>query len=685
MKKLTIKNQLTIFNGTSPSKAAESLRCYVELPESNHQDSSPSMYGFTNTKLRLNEEQHRAATYEGDASNVLVKAGAGCGKTSTIVGRTQFLINSRIDPKRILLITFTNRAADEIMHRVRLQMDYDSHQIFAGTFHGFCLSQIKKNVAAFGLSGTTIIEDDDIHSLFTLVKTRILSNHPEHSHLTDIKSARLANNYSYMRNTRQRPAQYIKNVMNIEDGSVGIMKKIFEGYEEAKRERNYIDFDDMLELFSETLRSNTTLRRQILGDYHEVLVDEFQDTNPLQFDILHHFVAEGVRLYCVGDPAQSIYGFRGAEFDKIIGFTSTFHNSIELPLSVNYRSPQSILDLSNWLLSQSPIDYNSQLTSYSPTQAKPPSLVTFNSSQQEAAFIANTIQLKVDTGRTYKDHMILVRSNRDAKSIEVELLQQKIPHIVIGGITLTKLKHIRDVIALLRIVHNRYDELAWIRYLEMWPKIGEKTAQKIFNDFAVDTDNVLEVLVNHLGKNHPIISTYWLVLADSKSSTQKAVYTAVRHLAELIKNNLDNWNKRREDLKLMVEVASRFDTLGDYIETFAMNPKSHSELGNNSSDVVRLTTVHSAKGTEAPICFVSAISQSNYPSSMCSSNEEMEEERRILYVALTRAKEELYLTRVEHSDANGFVYMNPDHFLNDLPKNLVNEVIIEESNVKLTG
>lgn len=678
------KDQLPIF----------SFENYLENGASQHNENESvnidnvqlhTMYGFSNSKLKLNKEQFRAAKYDAIARNILVKAGAGCGKTSTIVARAEHLISTGIDPKRILLITFTNRAAKEIMDRIHKQIDYDTHKIFAGTFHGFCLAQLKKNQTAFGISGTTIIEDDDVNALFTLVKQKTLLKYPENDEIKHIKSSKLSKFYSYIRNTGQNPSEYLKKNVGIRDESLPIVNEIFQGYSEAKKDRQYIDFDDMLEIFSHKLGDNADLRKRILGDYEEVLVDEFQDTNPLQFEILNHFVTEKVRLFCVGDPAQSIYGFRGAQFDKIIGFTETFKNSIELPLSENYRSPQSILDLANWLLFQSPLDYNSQLTSPINGQGSKPQLVTLKSNESEAEFIAGTIQLKVDTGRQYSDHMILVRTNRDAKHIEVELLKQKIPYILIGGGSLIKLAHVRDIISVLRIVRNRSDELAWVRYLKMWPKIGNVKAQNIYSDFVQDTDNVLEVLNKHVGKNHKLVQGYWDVLAKSKINPQKAVQATLDLLSDYIRISYENWQSRSSDLKLMVETASRFSNLDDYVEMFMMNPKSYSQLREDDSNVVRLTTVHSAKGTEAPICFVSAVNTDRYPNYNCEDLAEVEEDRRVLYVAVTRAKEELLVTRVIYNQEMQIEDSNPNYFLRSIPSGLVKEINIDDLDVRLTG
>jgi DNA helicase-2/ATP-dependent DNA helicase PcrA len=411
--------------------------------------------------------------------------------------------------------------------------------------------------------------------------------------------------------------------------------------------------------------------------YDECLVDEMQDTNPSQFKILEQFAREGVRLFCVGDPAQSIYGFRGAKFEQIYSFDKFFRKSKKLSLSINYRSYQEILDLSNWLLNRSYFDFNSNLEAERGNSGYNPELHDFDSHWDEASWIADKIMERTEHDIDYRDIMILVRTAYDAKPIEAELIQREIPYYFIGGTSLTKSAHVRDVLALLRIVRNSQDDLAWMRFLQLWPHVGLKRAEKAIHSLNESGNQPpIQILTELLGQVHPCISAYEMV-RSCDNSTKDCVQKAVQSLLPIIKSKYDKWDHRKQDLQLLVTVSERYQDLGDFIDAFTLEPMRATEIKKlETEDAVLLITVHSAKGTEAEICFVASAKQGTYPHFRSYGDiDSEEEERRVLYVALTRAKNEIYITRSTDYRSGFYVENKPtkgeEYFLAEVPDDLV--------------
>lgn len=632
-------------------------------------------------KMELNEQQKLAATYQGKASNIMVTAGAGCGKTRTIIMRAIHLVRSGTDASRILMMTFTNRAAKEMKSRLKSDLGSVSTQIQTGTFHSFCLKIMRKMPKSFGVSGLNIIDSDDQNSLIAIVRNKYINKRENKLNKEFPRPAELIRYYSYSRNTCQNPKAYLSSNTELSDTFIEICSRIFQEYQKSKEIKGYLDYDDLLEHFTNALKEKPNLRKAVTKLFDEVLVDEMQDTNPLQFSILKHFSQENVRLFCVGDPAQSIYKFRGAEFKHAYKFEEIFGNSTIISLSLNYRSYQEILDLSNWLLKKSPLNYNNHLTAHRESGGLLPLICDFDSTQDEASWIADTILKRKEKGILFKDIMILVRSGFDAKPIEAEFIQRKIPYYFIGGTSLTKSAHVRDVLSLLRIVRNDKDDLAWMRFLKLWPRIGEKTAEKLINSFYEKTEKLaVDVLSENIGPYHDAITSY--KLTDSNKNIPKScVSNAVQSLTQILKEIYDKWNYRYQDLKLLISMAEKYATISDFIDAFTLEPMTSTEIEKlENDDSVLMITVHSAKGTEAPICFVANAKPGTYPHvRSCGEIDTEEEERRILYVALTRAKNELFISRSTDYKSGFYVQNKPtkgeEYFLTEVPAKLATKEI----------
>ena len=627
--------------------------------------------------IKLNPQQKAAAQYRGSARSLLVMAGAGCGKTRTIIARTSYLIRSGVDASRILMMTFTNRAAREMKIRLKSEVGPVSNKVQAGTFHAFCLKIMRRIPNSFGIQGLNVIDVDDQNALMSLVRRRRLGKKGKAIGKLLPKAAELIRYYSYCRNTCQEPYDYLSQHSDLSREYIGLCSDMFGEYQKIKLERGYLDFDDLLEVFGSVLEKKTTLRKDLAKLFDECLVDEMQDTNPLQFKILHQFSREGVRLFCVGDPAQSIYRFRGANFEHVYLFEQLFPNSETLMLSKNYRSYQEILDLSNWLLGRSPLDYKNRLDAHRGSAGSVPELIDFDSQFEEASWIADIIGERYESDTQLRDIMVLVRTAYDAKPIEAEFIQREIPYVFIGGTSLMKSAHVRDILALLRTARSFEDDLAWMRYLQLWPGIGPKTAEKIITAIiGSQAKNSLDVLAKQIGAGHPGAVGYRRLI-DAASVPQKAVKSAIQTLAPVLESRYDRWHFRRKDLELLAAAAERYNSLEEFIDAFTLEPMTNTQIDKlEAENVVTLITVHSAKGTEAPICFVAGAKQGTYPHVRSYGElDSEEEERRVLYVAMTRAKNELFITRSTDFRSGFWVVNSPtageEYFLADVPQNLV--------------
>nr|VFJ52806.1 MAG: DNA helicase-2 / ATP-dependent DNA helicase PcrA [Candidatus Kentron sp. FW] len=626
--------------------------------------------------VKLNEQQNNAATYDGEAQNILVTAGAGCGKTQTIIARVVHLVRSGTDAARILMMTFTNRAAREMRSRLKGDLGPVSMRIQAGTFHSFCLKAMSRVPKSFGISGLNIIDSDDQNALITLVRGRHIDKREKEINKEFPRPPALIKYYSYSRNTCQAPKEYLASNTDLNKKFIKLCSRIFDEYQKEKEARGYLDYDDLLRHFANALEKKPELRRAVTGLFDEVLVDEMQDTNPLQFAILKHFSSEGVRLFCVGDPAQSIYRFRGAEFKHVYKFQEIFGNSTIIPLSLNYRSYQEILDLSNWLLDRSSLEYRNRLTAHRGKGDFLPLISDFESTQEEAGWIAGKILEQRERDIALNSMMVLVRTGFDAKPIEAEFIRREIPYHFIGGMSLTKAAHVRDVLSLLRIVRDERDDLAWMRFLKLWPRIGEKTAEKIIDDFHKKTDSkFIDTLAEGIGAEHNAVAAYKKTLSV-QNTPKLCLFNAVGSLTPILKERYDKWDYRYQDLKLLITVAERYETVSAFIDAFTLEPMTNTEIEKSENDdAVLLVTVHSAKGTEAPICFVAGAKPGTYPHSRSYGEiDAEEEERRVLYVALTRAKNELFITRSMDHRSSFYLYNRPtegeEYFLTEVPEEL---------------
>ncbi|MFW2104097.1 ATP-dependent helicase [Acinetobacter guillouiae] len=621
----------------------------------------------------LNPQQKQAATTE--TKHSLVLAGAGCGKTKTIVARAAYLIDQGIPANQIQILTFTRRSASEIVARVELALGDQAKGLRASTFHTFCMYLLRRVPKAFGLDQFSIIDRDDQLMLFRLIRGKDDKKNPN----ALPKPQQLCDLYSFARNTRQKLSlaleKQLPEFLDDKDQIAEIMKE----YETRKRARSFLDYDDILAVVASALAQSDGLADYVAGLCQYMLVDEMQDTNPLQWAILEP-LKDKTSLFCVGDDAQSIYGFRGADFENIHHFKERVPDAEIFKLEKNYRSTQEILDFSNWLLDQSSIHYDKKLEAYRGDGIKP-RMHVFPNEFDEAKWIAIDIKERhLLEGSAWHDHMVLVRSAFAARHIEAAFIQANVPYRFIGGMKLLETAHVKDLLSLLRVIANPLDDIAWMRFLTLWNGVGDVGASKLAQQLLLDAD--IEKITEKLEKFGRIPDNTLLIMKQM-SVLKTEVEACVKLGVEAILNQLEenyakkDWHKRVGDFDLVKQLASKHTQLSEFLEEYVLDPVSISEIERQSQDdVVTLITIHSAKGTEQKVCYVANVSAGQYPNARAQGNfDEVEEERRVLYVALTRAQNELILTKQNlsfwaHTQTDEQGRKIESYFLNDLTRNL---------------
>ncbi len=617
----------------------------------------------------LNQSQQTAVTH-GDG-HALVLAGAGTGKTTTLLARAQELLRRGVRPDELILVTFTRRATREIRERLTHDLGDPSSQIRVGTFHRICLDLMRLEPDAFDMRAFTVIDEDDREQLMRLARGAVLPNDQSDKSNLLPKASQLVQWYSYARNANIPISVYLQTQKLFEDAQLALVLSVYTEYDQRKANARYLDYDDILWRCAAILTQRKDIRDRIVSRFRHVLVDEIQDTSKLQW-LLLHALRQKAQLFCVGDDAQSIYAFRGADFATVHHFDQLVKGGTVYRLIDNYRSTQEILDISNWLLAQSPLPYNKKLAAVrgmGPT----PLLVECDDDLGQGQWVAGDIQRRQSTGVSWQSMTVLVRTAYAARAIEAALIEKTIPYVFMGGTSLLKAAHVRDLLALLRVVINQRDEVAWMRYLTLFKGIGDRTAERWIQQIAACSDLSQVTTFLYRAKPEPQGPAMPVMHVLSGEQTPVAVVqAALDAMTPLLagKYQFEQWEQRVRDLELLVRVAARFRSLDAFVEEFVLDPL-HASQFNPPDDAVVISTVHAAKGTECDVVYLARADIGQYPHSMAKDEAEVEEERRVLYVALTRAKDELIIVRSPELIGTWGVHYT---FLDTLPAGLTNRV-----------
>jgi len=651
----------------------------------------------------LNEQQIAAVT--APPGPILVIAGAGSGKTRTLTYRVAYLLENGIDPRNILLLTFTNKAAREMLGRVANLLPVDASGLWGGTFHSVGNRILRRHGSALGYSsGFTITDREDQKDL---IDTVVAGAGIDPKEIRFPKGDVLAEIFSFVVNTEKPLEELLAEKFPYFLPLLDKIQDVHERYEKKKKATNSMDFDDLLEktlsMFQRHERIAEVYRRQ----FQFILVDEYQDTNKIQADLVDLLARDHRNVMVVGDDAQSIYSWRGANFQNILEFPKRYPDAQVFKIEMNYRSVPEILDVANAAITVNVQQFRKHLSATRESKALKPALVALNDGAVQAQFVAQRILELRDENVDLNDIAVLYRAHYHAVELQLELSRRGIPYLITSGIRFFEQAHIKDVTSFIRFVANPRDEVAFNRMVKLLPGIGNRTAENLWQAWAADSvaarvDLGSENQSARAGVSAPGYSKR--LQAMNVPAKSKKMWTQLAHTLDEIapggqpnppsemvtsiveaiyddyaKVNFTNYELRREDLDQLAVFARQFKDIHEFLSQLALISNVDAEatpVQGADKEAVNLSTVHQAKGLEFHTVFVIWLTDGMFPSSRSlNTRDALEEERRLFYVAVTRARDELYLTypQMRLSGGYGDVFQRPSRFLQEIPNELVED------------
>jgi DNA helicase-2/ATP-dependent DNA helicase PcrA len=607
------------------------------------QNNQESKRKTTVNRQDLNRSQREAVTHlEGP---LLVVAGAGSGKTRTLVYRVAHLLGLGILPESLLLLTFTRRAAREMLWRGSLLLDDSCQDVTGGTFHAMANMLLRRYGYHIDYSPNfTIIDRSDAEGIINILKSslslsgagkrfptkRVIINMISKAvnRSTDLESL-LYDEYEHLE-------EFLGDIILLQDH-----------YQKFKFEHGLMDYDDLLVNLKQVLKENAQVRQEVSQRFQYIMVDEYQDTNAIQAEIVRLIASTHNNVMAVGDDSQSIYSFRGADFRNIMDFPNIFPNTRIIKLEENYRSTQPILSMTNAIIEQADEKYTKALFT-KVEGGKKPELYNAADAGEEAGYVAGRIAELQKEGLPLKEMAVLFRSGFHSYKLEIELTRKGIPFEKRGGLKLTESAHSKDLLSYFRILVNDQDNLSWNRILLMLDKVGPKTAQKILAALKTSDEpftalaeypaapgwqkGVVELAVILQSLKDPALTPFeqFEILSEYYQPIFQRIY-------------YDDYPKRSRDIEHLKTIIAEYDSLAKFVDDTALEPPE-TIVVEDATDRLILSTVHSAKGLEWDTVFIISLAEGKFPVSQALPGEQWEEERRLLYVAATRAKKRLYMT-----------------------------------------
>jgi len=637
----------------------------------------------------LNEQQLAAVT--APPGPLLVIAGAGSGKTRTLTYRVAYLLENGIDPRNILLLTFTNKAARQMLDRVANLLPVDASGIWGGTFHSIGNRMLRRHGSALGYnSGFTIMDREDQKDL---INTVVANAGIDPKEIRFPKGDVLAEIFSFVVNTETPMEELLAEKFPYFLPLLDKIKDVHARYEKKKKKTNSMDFDDLLEKTLSMLQQHEHIAEIYRRKFQFLLVDEYQDTNKIQADLIDTLARDHRNVMVVGDDAQSIYSWRGANFKNILEFPKRYPDAQVFKIEMNYRSVPEILEVANSAIAANVEQFRKNLAPTRESSAVKPAVVALNDGSEQAQFVAQRILELRDEDVDLSDIAVLYRAHYHAIELQLELSRRGIPYQITSGVRFFEQAHIKDVTSFLRLVANPRDEVAFKRMVKLLPGIGNRTADNLWN--------VWDKSLNERGK---ITSWRERLLALNAPARSKKMWEQLAHTLDEIapggqpnppsemitsvveaiyddyaKMNFTNYELRREDLNQLAAFARQFKDLNEFLAQLALISNVDAEAAPNQTadkEAVNLSSVHQAKGLEFHTVFIIWLTDGMFPSSRSLDRRDaLEEERRLFYVAITRARDELYLT-YPHMRLNagyGDIFQRPSRFLKEIPNELVED------------
>ena len=652
-----------------------------------HTGSSNAAVGINFSAL-LNEQQLAAVTTE--SRHALVIAGAGSGKTRTLTYRVAWLLSQGVPGWRILLLTFTNKAAREMLERVQKLVGVQAASIWGGTFHSIANRILRSHAERLGYRpGFTIIDTDDQKALMRA----LVKQHAGKQNKNDPfpKPELLLNILSLATNTGRNWEELLRTNYPTLKKHVQTIASIYTDYARRKREANTMDFDDLLVNLLDLLKRHEEVLTMLQGRFLHVLVDEYQDTNVLQ-ERLISLLSGGERscLEVVGDDAQSIYSWRGAEVDHIFGFTERYPDAEVHKIETNYRSLPAILKIANAAIASNERQFHKVLLPARQGDGQLPAIYPAPDNRTEALYVAQHIEELIDRGEKPAEIAVLYRAHFHSLDIQMELTRRHIPYRITSGLRFFEQAHVKDVVAYLRLLANPSDETAFRRIVSTFPKVGEVSAGKMWDGWQKAWQNLVKESPQTPHRRHTDIAKdvsvpvaaqpQWLAVLDTLDALQpedhelppaEMVMGVLRNIEPFLRAQYENAEERMEDIEQLARSLSDVENLDDFLSQVALLSETDRDPSLQEDDKVTLSTIHQAKGLEWNHVFIIFLGEGLFPHYRIINGcdpAEMEEENRLFYVAVTRAKDSLSLSYPRY---NGHSYEGqfcpPSRFLTSLP------------------
>ncbi|OGI22534.1 MAG: ATP-dependent DNA helicase [Candidatus Melainabacteria bacterium RIFOXYA12_FULL_32_12] len=660
--------EITKNNLTETNTAGSSVKKYV-LKKS----STVNKFQI-NYEAELNESQYQAViNTEGP---VLVIAGAGTGKTRTLVYRVARMVESGIKPDNILLLTFTRKASEEMLSRASIILDSRCENIAGGTFHSFANMILRKYADQLELKNSfTILDRSDAEDAINLIRGKIVDTKkrrfPRKATICDIYSKAINKDIAVPEIIESEYSQF----MQCTDQIIEICQQ----YGDYKRSNSLLDYDDLLLYLKVLLLSSEKIRKKLSETYKYIMIDEYQDTNSIQAEIVKLLAYTHNNVMAVGDDSQSIYSFRGANFKNIINFPKLFEGAKVIKLEQNYRSTQEILDVTNDVIKYAYEKYSKNLFTIRKNGEKPAIVVAPNQ-QIESEFVSQRILELQEEGISLNNMAVLARSSRTTYNLEVELGKKGIPFRKFGGYKFIDTAHIKDIIAHLRVIVNREDQISWNRILLLLNGIGNIASSKLIPILSGKEITDIKLLpVGNKSKDqlNTLINSIETV-RQGKYKPSEVVEIIANYYHPILADRYDDFPKREKDLEHFKYLAEGYRSLESFLSDLVLEPPESSfsdvQKGAIHDEYLTLSTIHSAKGLEWDTVFIIGAVEGKFPSIYSYDDQDsLEEERRLMYVATTRAKNNLYITYpIDMFDYNqGITLSKPSRFVEKIPENLL--------------
>lgn len=643
-------------------------------------------------QAELNQQQYAAVS--SPPGPALVIAGAGSGKTRTLTYRVAYLLDQGVDPRNLLLLTFTNKAAREMMERVRELISRDLSDLWSGTFHSIGNRILRRHADEVGLTRSFSIMDRDDQK--SLMNTVIAECNIDTKQRKFPKADVLISIFSLCENTNTPLEDILEYRYPYFEEWAEEIAQVGERYLAKKLETNSVDFDDLLLLPLKLFRANKELCELYQQRFQYLLVDEYQDTNSVQSELIHLLAQPQNSVMVVGDDAQSIYSWRGADMDNILSFPDRYPQGTVYKIETNYRSVPEVLNLSNAAISANLKQFKKTLVAARAGGAMIPALVPLEDPRAQANFIAQRIEELQGEGVELKEIAVLYRAHHQSLEIQMELTSRGLPFEITSGLRFFEQAHVKDVAAFLRFVTNRKDEVSFKRFCLMLPGVGAATASKLWRlwlktglSHDVDppvsfSDHMLKFSVPAKAKKdwEQVCYTLDELAPGGKFSRPSEMITSIVEgvYDEFMKVTFDNYDHRRQDIEQLALYAEDFEEILELLGQLSLmstvdgDPSREREIKDN--DQIVLSSIHQAKGLEWKVVFLIWLTDGMFPNGRVLEADDLdlfEEERRLFYVALTRSKDQLYLTypQINPKSYTGDIITRPSRFLDDCPEEML--------------